>query len=105
MVEGWPVQLLPISDPLDEEALEHAETVDIKAGGGNVTAQVMKPEYLVALALRVERPKDFARIAQFLQENAVNLKRLKRVLEQHLLLVKWKSFCAKTGTRDPLVTK
>ncbi len=105
MVEGWPVQFLPISDPLDEEAVEQAEAVDIKANGGQVSARVMTPEHLVALALSVGRAKDFARIIQFLQEKAVNLKRLKSIVEQHLLLVKWRSFCAKTGTRDPLVTK
>jgi hypothetical protein len=65
----------------------------------------MKPEHLVALALRVGRPKDFARIAQFLQEKAVSLKKLKSLLGRHKLLTAWRAFCAKTGTRNPLAAK
>ena len=105
MIEGWPVQFLPVSDPLDAEALDKAEEVEIKVNGGRVRARVLKPEHLVALALRVGRAKDVLRAIQFLQEKVVNLRKLKAVLIRHGLLANWKRFCTKTGTRDPFAAK
>jgi hypothetical protein len=105
MVEGWPVQFLPAADALDTEALEKAALVELKTNGGRVQARVMKPEHLVALALRVGRPKDFLRIIQFLEERAVNLKKLKLVLEKYKLLATWRAFCKRTGTRNPFAAK
>src|SRR6185437_8529108 len=32
-IEGWPVQFLPVSSPLDEEALDQAIEIDIAEGG------------------------------------------------------------------------
>jgi hypothetical protein len=105
MIEGWVVQFLPISDALDREAVEQAEPTDVRANGGKVKARVMKPEHLVALALRVGRPKDLQRIGQFLDEKAVSLKKLRTVIERHGLLQPWHKFCRKTGRRDPFAAK
>lgn len=105
VIEGWPVQFLPISDGLDREAFDKAQIVEIRANGGRVRARVMKPEHLAALALRVGRPKDTQRICQFLDEKAVNLKKLKAVIERHSLKTAWRSFCVKFGTSDPLGLK
>jgi hypothetical protein len=33
MIEGWPVQFLPVASPLDEEALEKATEVEIDVTG------------------------------------------------------------------------
>jgi hypothetical protein len=49
----------------------------------------------------VGRPKDLIRIGQFLSEEAVDLARLRAVLERHGLLRAWSKFCAQTGNRDP----
>lgn len=65
----------------------------------------LKPEHLVAMALRVGRPKDFSRIIQFLDEQAVDLAKLRAVLERHKLLSAWRKFCIKAGARDPLASK
>lgn len=105
VVEGWPVQFLPVSDALDAEALAEAERVDVKANGGRVRARVMKAEHLVALALRVGRPKDYVRVTQFLQEKAVTLRALKSVVVKHKLQTAWHAFCRKTGMRDLLGLK
>jgi hypothetical protein len=105
VVEGWPVQFLPVADALDAEALAEADHVDVKANGGRVRARVMKPEHLVALALRVGRPKDYLRVTQFLQERAVTLKALKSVVVKHKLQAPWQAFCRKTGMRDLLALK
>jgi len=105
VVAGWPVQFLPVADALDAEALEQAETVDVKANGGHVRARIVRPEHLVAISLRVGRAKDRTRIVQFLEENAVSLKKLGSVISRHKLAVAWRSFCVKTGIRDPLGAK
>jgi hypothetical protein len=102
VVEGWPVQFLPVSDALDLEALERAEIVeDLFGSGVVVSTRVITAEHLVATALKVGRSKDFLRIAAFLEQDAVDLHRLKDVVERHRLIDKWVSFCRKTGQPDP----
>jgi hypothetical protein len=103
VIEGWPVQFLPISDALDVEAVADAQIV--KINGGEVRARVMTPQHLVALALRVGRAKDILRVTQSLHEKAVNLRQLKDVLGRHKLLKAWRAYCVKSGTRDPLAVK
>ena len=105
LVEGWPVQFLPVASPLDDEALAKSEKISIRANGGKVQARLLLPEHLVAIAVQLGRPKDHLRITQFLQEKAVNLKRLKTTLARHKLDQAWKAFCKRTGTPDPLAPK
>jgi hypothetical protein len=103
MIAGWPVQFLPVADALDEEALARAAEVEIKVDQASdaISAPVLRPEHLVAMALRVGRPKDFIRINQFLEERAVDVVALCDVLARHGLMEAWRSFCARTGTADP----
>ena len=105
VIEGWPVQFIPVSTALDKEALEKAAATDIRANGGKVRARIMKAEHLVALALQVGRPKDLQRIGQFLDEKAVPLKKLDAVISRHNLRSAWQAFCRKTGRIDPLAAK
>ncbi|MGH6871467.1 MAG: hypothetical protein ACREHE_08170 [Rhizomicrobium sp.] len=100
-IEGWPVQFLPVSSPLEEEALEQAVEVDIRDGGG-VRARCLRAEHVVAIALKVGRLKDLARIESFLDRRAVDLSALKAVLERHRLMPAWRAFCRKAGRNDPL---
>jgi hypothetical protein len=104
-IEGWPVQFIPASDALAKEAIGKAEPTAIRANGGKVKARIMRAEHLVALALRVSRPKDLHRIGQFLDETAVNLKKLDGVLARHDLRPAWQGFCRKTGRLDPIAEK
>jgi len=62
-VAGWPVQLLPPSDELEQEAV--AESLATTVEG--VPTWIMSAEHLVAIALRTGRPKDRIRILQFIQ--------------------------------------
>jgi hypothetical protein len=104
LVEGWPVQFLPVSSALDEEALAQAIDVEIGlSGSAGPKARCLRAEHLVATALKVGRVKDLARIEAFLAQNAVDLEALRQVLERHLLTAAWGSFCAKAGIKDPLV--
>src|SRR5712691_11576730 len=85
VIEGWPVQFLPVANPLDAEALAQAVEIDIEFTGpeGSSKSRILRPEHIVATALRVGRPKDLLRIAQFLNENAVDLDALCIVLSRH----------------------
>lgn len=87
-IEGWPVQLLPIFNPLLEEAVEQATEVRFQ----RTKTRVMQAEHLVAIMLQTGRLKDYARIAQFLEHEAVDQKALTRILERHGLIKKWETF-------------
>ena len=102
MIEDWPVQFLPVADDLDAEALRTANEVELQVPGERkVATRVLRAEHLVAIALRVGRPKDWARIHDFLRQKAVPLPLLKDVLARHNLLEKWNSFCERLGIDNP----
>lgn len=103
MIEGWPVQFLPVASALDEEALDRASEVDIDAvGGAPIKARCLRAEHVVAIAVRLGRLKDLARVEAFLAQNAVDLVALGDVLERHALSRAWREFCLKAGIEDPL---
>jgi hypothetical protein len=52
LVEGWPVQFIPVASELDEECLREARDVQI-AGSPPINAKVVRPEYVVAKAISV----------------------------------------------------
>jgi len=52
----------------------------------------MSPEHLVAIALSTGRSKDHIRILQFIEQDAVDGKRLRSILERHGLTSKWLLF-------------
>lgn len=99
-VEGWPVQFLPASSELDEAGLAAAAEVEIKVDGQLVRARILRAEYIVATALKVGRLKDLARVEEFLDLKAVDLKALKAVLDRFDLMPAWKAFCLKAGKSE-----
>lgn len=103
LIEGWTVQFIPVADDLDAEALARAEEVDIEIDPhqGSVKTRVLRPEYIVATALRVDRPKDRIRMIQFLEEEAVDTAALCDVIGRHGLTARWRVFCGRTGITDP----
>jgi hypothetical protein len=104
VIEGWPVQFLPVANDLDAESLAQAVEVEIEIGSGAppIKVRTLRAEHVVATALRVDRPKDRIRISQFLAENAVDLAALRAVLDRHGMRAAWSRFCAQTGIPDPL---
>jgi hypothetical protein len=105
MIEGWPVQFLPVASALDEEALERAVEIEIEIaprGDSPAKARCLRAEHLVAKAVELGRLKDLARAQAFLEQNAVDLMALKDVLQRHNLMGRWLSFCAKSGIENPL---
>lgn len=88
VVGNWPVQFLPPHNALEHEAL--AEAVETFVEG--VRTRVLTAEHLVAIALQTGRGKDYARIVQFLEQDAVDAGKLNRVLVRHGLVPKWENF-------------
>ena len=88
VIGDWPVQFLTPANPLEQDALAHAIGAEVEG----VPTRVMKAEHLVAIALNTGRPKDFARILQFLEQGAVNHDELRRILAKYGLSEKWERF-------------
>lgn len=86
-IEGWPVQFLPIFNPLLEEAVEQAKEVSFQ----RTKTRVMTAEHLVAIMLQTGRLKDHARIVQFLEHGAVDQRKLEKILARYGLIKKWET--------------
>jgi hypothetical protein len=86
VVAGALVQFLPVFNPLNDEAVEQANNL-VYSG---VPVRVMRPEHLMAIMLQTGRPKDFARIARFLEAKAFDEKTLADIVSRHNLDAKWK---------------
>jgi hypothetical protein len=88
LIEDWPVQFLPPTGPLVEEAIAQARETDVE---GERT-YVFPAEHLVAIALQTSRAKDKARILQFIEASVVDKERLHDLLKRHGLLDRWTRF-------------
>jgi hypothetical protein len=87
-IGGWPVQFLPPGDELEREAVSEAAETNVEG----VPTWVMPAEHLVAIALRTGRPKDYIRVLQFIEQDAVDREKLHAILEHHGLTSKWRRF-------------
>lgn len=85
VVEGWPVQFLPATTPLEREAYVNAQMLSVE----EVPVRVARPEHLVAIMLKVGRQKDIARITMFLSQEAVEISALEDLINRHGLSEKW----------------
>ncbi len=88
VISGWPIQFLPASGPLLEDALDDAVEVDVEG----VPARVLTAEYLAAIALQTGRAKDKARVLQFIEAQALDPKKFEELTERHQLVDKWREF-------------
>jgi hypothetical protein len=97
MIAGWPVQFLPPTGPLVDEAL--AEALEVEVDG--VPARVFQAEHLAAIALQTGRAKDKARLLQFVEEGVLDDGRFQAMLRRHDLVEAWLTFERQfvTGTR------
>jgi hypothetical protein len=87
-VGGWPVQFLPPSDVLEEEAITESVATTVEG----VPTWVMSAEHLVAIALRTGRSKDHYRISQFIEHGNLDRTKLRAILERHGLAARWQEF-------------
>jgi hypothetical protein len=88
MIADWPVQFLPPTGPLVEEALAEAVEADVEG----VPARVFTPEHLAAIALQTGRAKDKTRLLQFIEEGALDAARFQAILRRHDLVDAWAKF-------------
>lgn len=88
MIGDWEVQFLPIGTPLEAEALRDAVEIEI----GGVPTRLFTQEHLMAVCLQTGRPKDFARLVQFVEAGQVDEARLAAILRRFALDEKWASF-------------
>jgi len=88
VIEGWPVQFLPVHNELTEEALARAIDVEF----GSTPTRVFSAEYLAAIMLETGRPKDLARLVQFFEFDALDRALLQDIVARHGLTSKWEGF-------------
>jgi len=81
IIADWPVQFLPPAGPLVEEALVEAVEVEVE----EIKTRVFTAEHLAAIALQTGRPKDKARLLQFIESGALSSERFQNILERHAL--------------------
>jgi hypothetical protein len=75
---------------------------EINPAEGSVKSRVLRPQHIVATALRTGRPKDRIRIIQFVEENAVDLAALCDVIGRHGLEQAWQAFCDLISLGSPV---
>lgn len=95
-IEGWPVQFLPVFNPLTEEALDHSKETKF----GSTQTWIISAEYLAAIMLDIGRPKDLIRLSVFLENKILDLPVFNDILERFNICNKFESFLAKFPRKD-----
>jgi len=88
MIQGVPVQFIPVYNALVEEAVREATGKRYK----KTKTRVLRAEHLLAIMLQTYRPKDKARMTRFLEEAKVDRNDLTEILKRHGLEKKWHDF-------------
>jgi len=88
VIAGWPVQFLPPTGPLVEEALAQAVEKDVEG----TPTRVFSPEHLAAIALQTGRAKDKARVLQFVEAGVLDAKQFQAILTRHGQVARWQQF-------------
>jgi hypothetical protein len=88
VVAGWPVQFLPPTGPLVEDAIADAREHSIEGE----SVWVFTAEHLAAIALETGRAKDKARLLQFVEAGVLDADRFEAILIRHGLMDRWKQF-------------
>ena len=85
VIEGVPVQFLPVPNSLVEEALEHAAEMTYE----EVPVRVLRSEYLVAIAIQTGRSKDRERVRILREQAQLDPNALASILRRHQLEERW----------------
>lgn len=88
VIGGWPVQFLPPTGPLAEEALKSAVEMDVEG----ISARVFTADYLAAIALQTGRAKDKARLLEFVESGALDMTEFEVIIRRYGLGTKWQQF-------------
>ncbi len=96
VIFDWPVQFLPPTNALVSEAIQHSKEITIEG----VPTRIFAAEHLMAICLEVGRPKDLARLIQFIEEYPYDEARFSASIAQHGLSSKFAEFKAKFFLRS-----
>lgn len=88
IIEGVPVQFIPVYNELIKDAIEDAVEVKYK----NTMIIILKAEYLLAIMLQTFRPKDKERIIKLIDETKIDNIFLTNILQKHKLKEKFDKF-------------
>lgn len=91
LIDDTPIQFIPASTDLEKEAVKNAILVKYK----NIEVRILKPEYLIAIFLKVYRPKDREKILKLLQQTKIDKTLLKKILQKYNLNNKYNEFLKK----------
>jgi hypothetical protein len=87
-IGDWPVQFLPPTGQLIEDALATASEMDVDG----TTTRVFSAEHLAAIALETGRAKDKARLLQFVEAGILDAARFEEIVNRHNLVERWQKF-------------
>lgn len=88
LVEGVPVQFIPVYNDLVKDAVINSQNVNY----GRLKTNIVELEYLIAIMLQTYRAKDRERLATILEETKFDSNRLRSILKKHDLYDKFKKF-------------
>ncbi len=88
MIEGIPVQLIPVYNNLVKEAVQNAKEIKYK----KVRTWIIGLEYLSAIMLQTYRPKDKESLIKIFTETSINKKKFNVLLKKYNLEQKFKRF-------------
>lgn len=91
MIGDIPIQFIPATANLEKEAVEDAIEVKYR----NILVRILKPEYLIAIFLKVYRPKDREKLIKLLEQAKINKNFLLNLLKKHKLDKKLDDFMEK----------
>ena len=88
IVEGCPIQFVPVAKPLEIEGLTKAERHYLT---DEISPFVFSPEYLMAMALDLLRGKDKVRLENFHRTHCYDQAKLAEIFKRHNLTERWES--------------
>jgi len=88
IIEGLPVQFIPVESGIEREAIDNAR--DITYNG--IKTKILSAEYLIAIALKVGRRKDFEKITRLFEQSKIDKSVLEKMLKKHGLSDKFKKW-------------
>ena len=91
MIGNTPIQFIPATTELEKDGVENAILVKYR----NIDVKILRPEYLIAIFLKVYRPKDRDKLIKLLDQTNIDKTFLSDILERRNLDKKFNDFMRK----------
>ena len=88
IVKDLPIQFIPIESGFEREAVENAKGI-IYSG---VKTKILSAEYLIAIALKIGRRKDFEKAARLFEQSKIDKTVLEKILKKYSLWERFKKW-------------